>query len=62
MADTKKITDRNMRKGIKRSQRRNLLKVAEQLTPRDRRQLRKEPQGTRAYLAAKAAEAAPAAE
>lgn len=56
MANTKKFkTDRTMRKGIKRSQRAKLKAVEATLTPADRRTLRKEPQGTRKYLAEKAA-------
>ncbi len=62
MADTKKFTDRKMRKGVKRSQRKALKAASQALTGKDRRALRKEPQGIRAYLAEKAAAAAAAAE
>ena len=62
MADTRKITDRKMRKGVKRSQRKALKTAALDLTGKDRRALRKEPRGIRAYLAEKAAAAAAAAE
>ena len=61
MANTKKFTDRAMRKGIKRSQRKRLQTLANTLTPADRRKLRKEPQGIRSYVAATQAAAAAAA-
>lgn len=60
MANTKKLTDRTMRKGVKRSQRKALKALETTLTPTDRRTLRKEPQGIKSYLAAKAAAAAAA--
>ncbi len=57
MANTKKITDRKMRKGVKRSQRKALKAVYGSFTGADYRALRKEPQGVRAYAAAKEAAA-----
>ena len=51
MANTKQFTDRKMRKGIKRSQRKKLKAIKAGLTPTERRQLRKEPQGIRAFIA-----------
>ena len=57
MANTKKFTDRAVRKGIKRSQRSALKALRETLSPTDRKSLRKEPMGLRKYLATKETEA-----
>lgn len=51
MANTKNITDRGMRKGVKRSQRKALKAVKGDLTLKERKSLRKEPMGVRAFIA-----------
>ena len=51
MANTKSVTDRAMRKGIKRSQRKRLKALAETLTKKERASLRKEPMGIRKFIA-----------
>ena len=61
MANTKKIEDKKMRKGIKRAQRRSLKALELTLKTSDRKKLRKEPQGIREYIAAKEKAAAEAA-
>jgi len=64
MANTHAFKDnRSMRKGIKRSQRKALKALKYTLTNVERRQLRKEPQGIKAFVAeqGKVKEAAAAA-
>lgn len=51
MANTKKFTDRAMRKGVKRSQRKSLKAVKASLTLTERKTLRKEPMGVRKFVA-----------
>lgn len=56
MANTKKITSRTMRKGIKRSQRTKFKAVYESLSPSDRKKFNnsEEKVGLRQFLAAAA--------
>ena len=59
MANTKNWkSDRAMRKGIKRAQRKALSALRAGLSPADRKKLKKEPMGIKKYLAEKAAAAA----
>ena len=51
MANTKSITDRAMRKGIKRSQRKRLKELFGTLSRKERANLRKEPTGLRKFVA-----------
>ena len=51
MANTKSITDRAMRKGIKRSQRKRLKELFGTLDRKERASLRKEPMGVRKFVA-----------
>ena len=51
MANTKKFTDRAMRKGIKRAQRKSLKAVKASLTLAERKSLNKEPMGVRKFIA-----------
>ena len=51
MANTKSITDRAMRKGIKRSQRKRLKELFGTLNRKERAALRKEPTGVRKFVA-----------
>ena len=51
MANTKSITDRAMRKGIKRSQRKRLKELFGTLNRKQRASLRKEPTGLRKFVA-----------
>ncbi len=51
MANTKKFTDRAMRKGVKRSQRKSLKAVKGSLTLTERKALKKEPMGVRKFIA-----------
>ena len=62
MANTKKLkTNRPMRKGVKRAQRRALKAVGATLTRAERRKLRKEPMGVRKFVKeSRAAAATPA--